>query len=58
MLELVNPSVARANNVNLSIAQYEDKFGWSWADLALDSNGKPGQYQDSINIPYVNPEKQ
>ncbi|WP_257132347.1 hypothetical protein [Bacillus cereus] len=57
MLELVNPSVARANNVNLSIAQYEDKFGWSWADLALDSNGKPGQYQDSINIPYVNPEK-
>ncbi|EJS45908.1 hypothetical protein ICE_05318 [Bacillus cereus BAG1X1-2] len=56
MLELVNPSVARANNVNLSIAQYEDKFGWSWADLALDSNGKPGQYQDSINIPYVNPE--
>ncbi|WP_223268682.1 hypothetical protein [Bacillus toyonensis] len=57
MLELVNPSVARANNVNLSIAQYEDKFGWSWADIALDSNGKPGQYQDSINIPYVNPEK-
>ncbi|MDA2185649.1 hypothetical protein PDN25_27100 [Bacillus cereus] len=57
MLELVNPSVARANNVNLSIAQYEDKFGWSWADLALDSNGKPGQYQDSINIPCVNPEK-
>ncbi len=57
MLELVNPSVARANNVNLSIAQYEDKFGWSWADLALDSNCKPGQYQDSINIPYVNPEK-
>lgn len=57
MLELVNPSVARANNVNLSIAQYEDKFGWSWADLALDSNGKPGQYQDSINFPYVNPEK-
>ena len=57
MLELVNPSVARANNVNLSIAQFEDKFGWSWADLALDSNGKPGQYQDSINIPYVNPEK-
>ncbi|NYS75919.1 hypothetical protein [Bacillus sp. BH32] len=57
MLELVNPSVARANNVNLSIAQYEDKFGWSWADLALDSNGKPGQYQDSISIPYVNPEK-
>ncbi|WP_259384505.1 hypothetical protein [Bacillus thuringiensis] len=56
MLELVNPSVARANNVNLSIAQYEDKFGWSWAELALDSNGKPGQYQDSINIPYVNPE--
>ncbi|WP_454015638.1 hypothetical protein [Bacillus sp. Marseille-Q7846] len=56
MLELVNPSVARANNVNLSIAQYEDKFGWSWADIALDSNGKPGQYQDSINIPYVNPE--
>ncbi|PHD44909.1 hypothetical protein COF67_25235 [Bacillus toyonensis] len=56
MLELVNPSVARANNVNLSIAQYEDKFGWSWADLALDSNGKPGQYQDSIKIPYVDPE--
>ncbi|EJR57241.1 hypothetical protein IIO_04768 [Bacillus cereus VD115] len=56
MLELVNPSVARANNVNLSIAQYEDKFGWSWADLALDCNGKPGQYQDSIKIPYVDPE--
>lgn len=37
-----------AENVTISIAAYDEEFGWEWCDLAEDSSGTPGTYQDLV----------
>jgi hypothetical protein len=53
-MEIHNPSPTAVYNVQISISQYLDKFGWTWVDIALDNGGSPGVYGDSISISQIN----
>ncbi|MGG3801277.1 hypothetical protein [Metabacillus fastidiosus] len=51
MTVLNNTIDSVAENVEISIAVYNQDFGWEWCDLANDVNGNPGLYQDlSVTI--------
>jgi hypothetical protein len=54
-LNVYNPSIVSALNVNLAIAQYSSKFGWEWADIAPDVGGVAGAYGEMITIPELLP---
>lgn len=51
MLTVRNDSAIDVSNIMISISQYDDEFGYSWADIAPDVNGAPGTYSDQIQIP-------
>lgn len=36
-----------AENVEISIAVYDEEFGWEWCSLAEDDGGVPGQYENN-----------
>lgn len=44
-----------AENVELSIKQYQEEFGWEWVDIALDLNGSPGEWKDVLQLGTLNP---
>lgn len=55
-MTVVNPTYSVAENVQIRIAVYNDSFGWTWADLALDDNGSPSEYHDTmINLGTIGP---
>lgn len=50
LMNVNNPSNVSLTNVVVAIEQYSTKFGWQWADLALDNSGTPGTFGDVLNI--------
>lgn len=52
-MNVFNPTGDTVSDIELSISEYIDKFGWQWADVALDVSGVPGSYSDTIKIPSV-----
>ena len=57
LMNVYNPSDIVCRNIDLSIEQYTNKFGWEWADLSVDVSGVPGVYSDTINIPTLQPKE-
>lgn len=55
-MELKNPSkVLDAFNVTLKVAQYLEKFGYQWVDVAEDIGGIPGDFSDVLTIDRLGP---
>jgi hypothetical protein len=55
-MTLLNPTEGNvAEEVELSIKQYLEEFGWEWADVALDIDGAPGEFGDVIQFEKIEP---
>lgn len=47
-MTLLNKSTGNvAENIQVSVAVYEEQFGWRWCDLAVDNEGQPEVYEDT-----------
>lgn len=55
LMNVHNPSNLSATNVQIGVIQYDNKFGYQWANVALDSSGTPLDYSDTITIPVLKP---
>jgi hypothetical protein len=57
-MELKNPTTNTwADQISLGIKQYMDKFGYQWADVALDIDGEAGEYSDRIELGALAPDE-
>lgn len=52
-LEVYNPGSSTVKNIEVSVTQYCDKFGWTWAKVAPDLSNTPGAWSDTVLIPQL-----
>lgn len=58
-MTLFNPTKLHiAENIRIKIAQFQDSFGWEWAEVAEDDNGKPKEFKKEIPMGNLNPSEE